>query len=88
MRRVIADTTIGSFLVSLELESGVSAGKSDRLYSGISTISSVVQYKGTYGPSAASVVAATLDFFSHFTVLLVLDMNRLGVWQISSVRNI
>jgi hypothetical protein len=73
-------STIGSFLVSLELESGVSAGKSDRLYSGISTISSVVQYKGTY---TASSVAATIDFFSHFTILLVLDMNRLGVWQMS-----
>lgn len=75
-----ATTLIGSFLVSLELESGVSAGKSDRLYSGISTISSVVQYKGTYTSSS---VAATIDFFSQFTVLLVLDMNRLGVWQVS-----
>jgi hypothetical protein len=73
-------TTVGSFLISLELESGVSAGKSDRLYSGISTISSVVQYKGTY---TAGSVASTIDFFSHFTILLVLDMNRLGVWQVS-----
>ncbi len=76
-----ATTTVGSFLVSIELESGVSAGKSDRLYSGISTISSVVQYKGTYTGAAAN--AANIDFFSQFTILLVLDMNRLGVWQVS-----
>jgi hypothetical protein len=75
-----ATTTVGSFLVSCELESGVSAGKSDRLYSGISTISSIVQYKGIY---TASSVAAVIDFYAHFTVLLTLDMNRLGVWQIS-----
>ena len=72
--------TIGSFLISLELEAGTSSNFSDRLYSGLSTISSVVQYKGTY---AAGAIAANIDFFAHFTVLLVLDMNRLGVWQIS-----
>jgi hypothetical protein len=73
-------TTVGSFVLAIELETGCSAGRSDRLYSGISTISSVVQYKGTY--SGAS-IAATLDFFAHFTVLLTLNMRQTGVWSIT-----
>lgn len=81
---ILAATTdplaIGSFILSLELESGVSAGRSDRLYSGISTISSVVQYKGTYGSSC---VACNIDFFAQFTVLLTLNMRQTGVWSIT-----
>ncbi len=73
-------TTVGSFILAIELETGCSAGRSDRLYSGISTISSVVQYKGTY---AATSIAATLDFFAQFTVLLTLNMRQTGVWQIT-----
>lgn len=81
---VLAATTdplaIGSFILSIELESGVSAGRSDRLYSGISTISSVVQYRGTYG---ANSVATNIDFFAQFTVLLTLNMRQTGVWSIT-----
>ena len=73
-------TTVGSFILAIELETGCSAGRSDRLYSGISTISSVVQYKGTYGAGA---IAATLDFFAQFTVLLTLNMRQTGVWSIT-----
>lgn len=73
-------TDVGSFILAIELETGCSAGRSDRLYSGISTISSVVQYKGTYGAGA---VAATLDFFAQFTVLLTLNMRQTGVWSIT-----
>jgi len=73
-------TTIGSFILAIELETGCSAGRSDRLYSGISTISSVVQYKGTYSSSS---IAATLDFFAQFTVLLTLNMRQTGVWSIT-----
>lgn len=74
-----AITTVGSFLLAIELESGVSAGRSDRLYSGISTISSVVQFKGTF----ANAIASTLDFFAHFTVLLTLNMRQTGVWSLT-----
>jgi len=74
-----ATTNVGSFLLAIELETGCSAGRSDRLYSGISTISSVVQYKGTY----TSPQAATLDFFAQFTVLLTLNMRQTGVWSIT-----
>jgi hypothetical protein len=73
-------TTVGSFIVGIELETGVSAGRSDRLYSGISTISSVVQYKGTY---LASSIAANIDFFAYFTILLTLNMRSTGTWLVS-----
>ncbi len=72
-------STAGSFIASIELESGVSAGKSDRIYSGISTMASVVQYNGTY----ATAVAGTIDFFCHYSILLTLDMNTLGVWTVN-----
>lgn len=72
-------TDVGSFVLAIELETGCSAGRSDRLYSGISTISSVVQYKGTY----SGAINATLDFFAHFTVLLTLNMRQTGVWSIT-----
>jgi len=75
-------TTVGSFILAIELETGCSAGRSDRLYSGISTISSVVQYKGTYAGTGTS-QAATLDFFAQFTVLLTLNMRQTGVWSIT-----
>lgn len=74
------NSDIGSFIFAIELESGVSAGKSDRIYSGISTMASVVQYKGTYDGTAG---LTTLDFFCHYTVLLSLNMRSLGVWTIS-----
>ena len=72
----------GSFIAAVELESGVSAGKSDRIYSGISTMSSVVQYKGTY-TGGASTVNANIDFFCHYTILLTLNMRAMGVWTVS-----
>lgn len=72
-------TNVGSFVLAIELETGCSAGRSDRLYSGISTISSVVQFKGTY----SGAVAATLDFFAQFTILLTLNMRQTGVWSIT-----
>lgn len=72
-------TTVGSFVLAIELETGCSAGRSDRLYSGISTISSVVQYKGTYGSAIDSVI----DFFAQFTILLTLNMRQTGVWSIT-----
>lgn len=77
-----AVSTTGSFLASLELESGVSAGKSDRIYSGISTMASVVQYNGTYA-GGVNTVAGTIDFFCHYSIILTLNMNTLGVWTMA-----
>jgi hypothetical protein len=74
-------TTVGSFILAIELETGCSAGRSDRLYSGISTISSVVQFKGTFASTTA--LDSVVDFFSQFTILLTLNMRQTGVWSIT-----
>jgi hypothetical protein len=71
---------VGTFLCACEFENGVSDGRSSHIYSGVSTISSNVQYKGQYNSVHK---AATLDFFSGFTVMLSLNMRGSGVWQIS-----
>ena len=75
-----AVSNIGTFVASCEFESGISDGKSSHIYSGISTISSTVQYKGIYNNEAP--VAATLDFFAVYTVLLNLNMRGLGTWTV------
>lgn len=71
---------IGTFLASCEFETGLSDGKSASIYSGVSTIASSVNFRGEYG---SGVVAADLDFFAQFTVLLSLDMRGTGVYSIS-----
>ena len=73
------DSNIGTFLAACEFESGLSDGKSSHIYSGISTIASVVQYKGTYGAHAA----ANVDFFAQHTIMISLDMKGSGVYAVS-----
>ena len=73
-------SNIGTFLCSCEFENGISDGRSSHIYSGVSTISSNVQYKGTYSNVHA---AATIDFFSQFTVMISLNMRGSGVYAIS-----
>ena len=73
-------SNIGSFITAIEMETGLSDGRSQRIYSGISTISSTVNYRGVYGAGA---VAAQLDFFCSFTVLLSLNSRGTNVWNIS-----
>ena len=73
-------SNIGSFITGVELETGLSDGRSQRLYSGVSTISSTVNYRGVY---AANAVAAQLDFFCQFTVLLSLNSRGTNVWSVS-----
>jgi hypothetical protein len=75
-----ASSTIGSFITAVELETGLSDGRSQRLYSGVSTISSTVNYRGVY---AATSVAAQVDFYAQFTVLLSLNTRGTNVWAIS-----
>jgi len=74
-------SNIGTFLASVEFETGLSDGKSATIYSGLSTISSVVQFVAQY--SGGATADAQLDFFAHFTVLLSLDTRGQGVWTIS-----
>lgn len=76
----VTDSSIGSFVASLELESGVSAGKSDRLYSGQMVIGKSVQYRGNYN---ANSIACSIDFFCQYSVLLTLNMRQQGIWQMS-----
>ena len=73
-------SNVGTFLAACEFENAVSSGKSSHIYSGVSTISSNVQYKGQY---ANVHEAATLDFFAQFTVLLSLNTRGSGVFAIS-----
>ena len=73
------NSTISSFITGIELETGLSDGRSQRLYSGISTISSTVNYRGTYSGAAA----AQIDFFAQFTVLLSLNTRGTNTWSVS-----
>jgi hypothetical protein len=75
-------STIGSFITAVELETGLSDGRSQRLYSGVSTISSTVNYRGVYATGNVT-IAAQLDFFAQFTVLLSLNTRGTNVWAIS-----
>lgn len=77
-----ADTAsnIGSFITAVEMETGLSDGRSQRLYSGISTISSTVNYRGVYANTS---IAAQIDFFAQFTVLLSLNSRGTNVWAVS-----
>ncbi len=72
---------VGSFLCAVELESGVSDGKSSHIYSGVSTLASTVQYVGTY--SGAVDADITVDFFANYTILMSLAMNGTGTWSVS-----
>ena len=73
------ETKTGQFVAAIELES--MAGKSSNLYSGISTIGSVVQFRGIY--SAAPAITTNLMFFAQSTILLSLDMGGLGTYVVS-----
>jgi len=73
-------SNIGSFITAIEMETGLSDGRSQRLYSGISTISSTVNYRGVYANTS---VASQLDFYAQFTVLLSLNSRGTNVWAIS-----
>ena len=74
-----AAANIGSFITAVELETGLSDGRSQRLYSGVSTISSTVNYRGVYSGAAA----CQIDFFAQFTVLLSLNTRGTNVWAVS-----
>jgi hypothetical protein len=78
---VAVSSNIGSFITAVELETGLSDGRSQRLYSGVSTISSTVNYRGVY--DTANSGSAQIDFFAQFTVLLSLNTRGTNVWSVS-----
>jgi len=68
-------SNIGTYLTAVELESGISDGKSSQIYSGISTTGSTVQFLGKYNAA----IASQIDFYAQYTVLLSLNMRGTGV---------
>ena len=75
------ESDVGTFLCAVELESGVSDGKSSHIYSGVSTLASTVQYVATY--SGAVNADITVDFFGNYTILMSLAMGGTGTWSVS-----
>lgn len=75
-------SNIGSFCTAVELESSLSDGRSSRIYSGVSTISSTVNFRGVYA-GGAKTVAAQLSFFAQFTVLISLNTRGTNVYAVS-----
>ncbi len=79
--------SVGSFVASIELESGISDGRSSRIYSGISTLASVVQFLGTYkgklDDNVTDTPAMDVDFFANYTILMSLNMAGSGTWSVS-----
>ena len=75
----VGEANTGTFVCAIELES--MAGKSNNLYSGISTIGSVCQFRGQYTApgTALAPVAYDLNFFCQNTILLSLDMSPQGL---------
>jgi hypothetical protein len=76
-------SNIGSFVTAVELETGLSQGKSALIYSGVSTVASTVSYRGVYTGVAGTTVEAQIDFFAQFTVLLSLNTRGTNVWAVS-----
>ena len=79
----VADATpsnIGTFLVGCDFESAVATGKSHRIYSGISTLASNVQFRGSFNQVA---IQSTMDFFAVFTIRILLNTRGLGVFEVS-----
>lgn len=66
---------IGTWLGGCEFESGISDGKSSHIYSGVSTVSNGISFKGSY---VGTHVAYNIDFFALHTVMLTLDMSPGG----------
>ena len=75
-----SEALTGTFMCAIELES--MAGKSDTIYSGVSTVGAVVQYRGVY-TAPTNAVTFDLSFFAQNTILLTLDMNGLGTYIVS-----
>jgi len=75
-------SSIGTFMIGCDFESMVANGKSHRIYSGVSTLASNVQFRGTYsGADAAD--ASSLDFFAIYTIRMTLNTRGLGIYEVS-----
>jgi hypothetical protein len=70
----------GTFMAMIDTESMKPHADPDSLYSGLSTLGSVVQLVGT---SAPTTVASTVLVFAQYTLALTLDMNGSQTWVVS-----
>ena len=75
------NTGIGSFLIGCNF-STLNVGISDSVFGGVSTIGSIVNYRGSYG--AGGIGSQTeLTFASEYECVLHLDMNSTGVFVLN-----
>ena len=74
------DANTGSFVLQIDTESMRSESDDPGIFSGVSTISAVVQAQLEYGAAAGSNIACNIDFFAQYTQLLTLDMNSSQVF--------
>jgi len=79
---VLTESTVGTFLGAIELESAISNGKSSHIYSGVSTLASTVQLV-TKHSAAVAAGGVILDTFANFTILMSLNMRGTGVFSVS-----
>ena len=71
-----ANAQMGSFLACVELDQQGTGG-SDRIFAGVDTLGSTLQYLGQYDTVPA---AMTVDFFGQATVAYTLDTRQGNVW--------
>ena len=75
-------SNIGTFMIGCDFESMIANGKSHRIYSGVSTLASNVQFRGTYS-GAEAVDASAIDFFAIYTIRLTLNTRGQGIYEVS-----
>lgn len=71
------DTTIGSYMLGIDTEA--LRGDVDKVYSGINTISAVVQGEFEFN---AGVTASQVNMFANYTTRIVLDTNGLRTFEV------
>lgn len=73
-------SNIGTYMTATDFENGLSVSASDKIYSGVSTIASNVQFVGTY---TGAVNPVSIDFYACYTILLSLNMRGSGMYSVS-----
>lgn len=77
-----SDGEIGSFVAMIDTES-MQPHTGDSLYSGVSTIGSVVQLVANVDPNETDSTTSRLLVFAQYTMALVLDMQGTQTWTVS-----
>ena len=77
---------IGSFLIGCNF-STLNVGIFDAVFGGISTIGSIVNYRGNYTAEDGIGSQTQLSFCSEYEAVLHLDMNSTGVFAVNQQRD-